>query len=262
MLRADTRRAPHRWGVLDPRTRARDRVSRTRALAQLAETAVAQTLLLVDDDAFTARMVAAMVKEFGFEVVIARDGGEAITKLKAGRPPALMLLDLMMPGIGGFSLLDALESVGLSDTFPVVVLSGTNSTEDVVRAEQLGAADLVIKPFDPRDLITRIQDLTRPFDEAAFRHVLERLRILDNSVLSAPGLATYRTHTDAYLTQEDGREALFLMPRGTTPQAISKKPLGDIASRIVVLRKRSGGWRRVWPVPTPKVLRDRLNGKS
>jgi two-component system nitrogen regulation response regulator NtrX len=113
-------------------------------------------ILLVDDDAAILRAVGGMLRDEGYEPVVARTAREAEALLAAPGPhPALMLLDLAMPGERGLSFLERLPR---PLAFPVVVLSGEATPTDAVLALRLGAADFVEKPPSPERLLTSIRN--------------------------------------------------------------------------------------------------------
>ncbi|MGZ4810037.1 MAG: response regulator [Thermoanaerobaculia bacterium] len=109
-------------------------------------------ILVVDDDAPILILMKNLLREFGFEPVIAADGAEAINAVKASRPD-LMLIDRNMPGMSGDAVVRALRSEG-GDPFPILILSG----EPIEREEldRIGANGAVLKPFDVTALIDEI----------------------------------------------------------------------------------------------------------
>jgi DNA-binding NtrC family response regulator len=113
-------------------------------------------ILLVDDDPAVLRGVGGLLKDEGYRTVEARDAASAWSALQAARdPPAMMLLDLRLPGEPGLSLLERLPR---PLPLPVVVLSGEAKIADTVRALKLGATDFVEKPPSPERLLTAIRN--------------------------------------------------------------------------------------------------------
>src|SRR5579875_3307125 len=105
--------------------------------------------LLVVDDEPTIRLICRInLRLAGFEVVEAADGATAVELLRDGGFD-LVLLDVMMPGMGGLEVLDALRSDPGMPPVPVVLLSARAEREDVLRGFDRGALDYVTKPFDP-----------------------------------------------------------------------------------------------------------------
>jgi DNA-binding response OmpR family regulator len=116
------------------------------------------SVLLAEDDPDVIRILDAQMRGAGFRTRLAFDGAEALSALDAARPDVL-ILDLMMPKIGGFDLLTRLAA---SSARPkVLVLSARGREEDVTRAFELGADDYVTKPFNPQELLARVARLSR-----------------------------------------------------------------------------------------------------
>lgn len=119
-----------------------------------------QRILLAEDDPTTRRIVSFKLGRDGYTVETA-DNGEQLLQMAAARPPALFILDLMMPIQDGFStLLRLKEEPALAD-IPVIVLSAKNDEEEVVRCLNAGAADYVVKPFSPEELAVRVGRLLK-----------------------------------------------------------------------------------------------------
>ena len=114
-------------------------------------------ILVVDDDFELRSLVGFALRQAGFLVVEAGDTGEALAAV-AAEQPALVVLDLNLPGGDGLTLLPGLRQLTAS---PVLVLSVRSAEEDVVRALDLGADDYLTKPFSPRTLLARIRALLR-----------------------------------------------------------------------------------------------------
>ena len=114
-------------------------------------------VLVVDDDPDARWLVTDALKEHGFEVSVAGDGHRAQEQVQ-GRSPDLVILDLGLPGIAGLDILKWLQAT--SNT-PVIVLTGRGEPSDRVVGLELGADDYVVKPFDPRELVARVNAVLR-----------------------------------------------------------------------------------------------------
>ena len=114
-------------------------------------------VLVVDDDPQTLRYVREVLSEAGYAVVLTGDPDELPRLLEAERP-ALVLLDLMLPGADGIELMHRLPA--LAD-LPVIFISGYGRDETIVKALEAGAADYVVKPFSPTELVARIRSALR-----------------------------------------------------------------------------------------------------
>jgi len=117
-------------------------------------------LLIVDDDPDIVELIVARLAIAGFQTRTAADGAEAIARLADFRPDA-MVLDINMPGIDGFAVLDHMREQGLSSRTPTLVLTSRSAPEDVARAVQMGARDYLSKPFNDAQLLQRIGRLLR-----------------------------------------------------------------------------------------------------
>jgi len=121
----------------------------------------APMVLVVDDDAAVRTVVRWQLGDDGFRVVEAEDGPSALRRIRDDRP-ALVVLDLSLPRLGG---LDVLRSVrggkaGRSD-LPIIVLSGRSGETDRIVGLDLGADDYLVKPFSPGELAARIRSVLR-----------------------------------------------------------------------------------------------------
>ncbi len=126
---------------------------------------MAQRILVVEDDEDAARVVRAYLERDGFEVEVARDGVAGL-ELALERPPDLVVLDWMLPGLDGLSFLRALRR---DEAVPVIMLTARSEEGDRIAGLEAGADDYVVKPFSPRELSARVRAVLRraPADEAA-----------------------------------------------------------------------------------------------
>ena len=122
-------------------------------------------ILVVDDDPHTLRYVRDTLAEAGFSPLVTGDHGELAAIIRAEKP-ALVLLDLMLPGTDGIELMETVpELAGL----PVIFISGYGRDETIARALAAGAEDYIVKPFSPTELTARIRAvLRRRADPARF----------------------------------------------------------------------------------------------
>ena len=118
---------------------------------------VRPAVLLVDDDPTLLSVLTRRVARAGFQVRTASSGTAALKELQ-GSWPALLVVDVMMPGMDGFELCRRVKQ--LAD-LPIIVLSAVDASEAKVSALELYAEDYVTKPFDPDELIARIQRVLR-----------------------------------------------------------------------------------------------------
>ncbi|MBP0460209.1 response regulator transcription factor [Streptomyces montanisoli] len=115
------------------------------------------TILVVDDDPTVAEVVTAYLERAGFVVDRAADGPEAL-RLAEAREPALVVLDLMLPGMDGLDVCRRLRARG---PVPVIMLTARGDEDDRILGLEVGADDYVTKPFSPRELVLRVESVLR-----------------------------------------------------------------------------------------------------
>ena len=110
-------------------------------------------ILVVDDDPNTLRFVRDCLLTAGYRPVVTGDPQELVPLIRAEKP-ALVLLDLMLPGTDGIELMDKVPELGV---LPVIFISAYRRDETIARALELGAADYIVKPFSPTELVARVR---------------------------------------------------------------------------------------------------------
>ncbi len=115
-------------------------------------------ILVVDDDAVTARFIASLLCEHGYDVLVAEDGVHAL-ELVNRYELAMVVCDLVMPYRDGYSVLRAIRQDEKCHDLPVLLLSMRDREEDIVKGLEEGADDYVIKPFNARELLARIRKI-------------------------------------------------------------------------------------------------------
>ncbi|GAA2362187.1 response regulator transcription factor [Saccharopolyspora halophila] len=114
-------------------------------------------MLVVDDDHAVRDVVRRYLERAGYVVDLA-DDGESALRCHAERRPDLVVLDLMLPGIGGLEVCERIRKRG---PVPVVMLTALGEESDRVLGLELGADDYVVKPFSPRELVLRVNSVLR-----------------------------------------------------------------------------------------------------
>lgn len=135
-------------------------VKTSRALGSVRSKAMAtptSRILVVDDDRTVAEVVARYLERDGFEVEVIHDGRAALDRALAD-PPDLVVLDLMLPGLGGLEVCRRLRALA---PVPVVMLTARGAESDRIVGLELGADDYVSKPFSPRELTARVRAVLR-----------------------------------------------------------------------------------------------------
>ena len=113
-------------------------------------------ILAVDDEKPITELLRLSLKRAGYECVCANDGIQAADMIEK-ETFDLILLDIMLPGIDGFELMEYIRTTGV----PVIFLTAKNAVEDRVRGLRLGAEDYMVKPFDVLELLARVEGVLR-----------------------------------------------------------------------------------------------------
>jgi two-component system, OmpR family, phosphate regulon response regulator PhoB len=118
------------------------------------------SILIIEDEKDILDLVEYHLKQAGFQVLTAADGGEGL-ELAVKKRPNLIILDLMLPGMDGKDVCRVLKSNPVTQTIPVLMLTAKAEELDRVVGFELGADDYVTKPFSPRELVLRIKAILR-----------------------------------------------------------------------------------------------------
>lgn len=116
-------------------------------------------VLVVDDEPDILLLHRLNLSAAGHDVVLAADGLTALERIADSRPDCVVL-DVMMPVLDGWGVLERLQAAG--DAPPVLVVSAKSAPADIARARDLGASDFLAKPFDGDDLVRRVAALLVP----------------------------------------------------------------------------------------------------
>jgi two-component system phosphate regulon response regulator PhoB len=117
-------------------------------------------ILVVEDEADIAALVAYQLAHAGFQVRTASTGGEALRALDSD-PPDLVVLDLMLPEVSGIEILETLRARKETQSTPVIILTARGEEDDRLRGFALGADDYISKPFSPKELVMRAKAVLR-----------------------------------------------------------------------------------------------------
>jgi two-component system OmpR family response regulator len=124
-------------------------------------------ILVVDDDPHIRQLVHLFLQNHGFDVVEAADGIHALTLLESVRVD-MAILDLMMPNMDGWELCHQLRE---AYDFPILMLTAKGETAHKIQGFQIGADDYVVKPFEPMELVVRVQALLKRYRIASSQTV-------------------------------------------------------------------------------------------
>lgn len=116
-------------------------------------------ILIADDDVNTVELLKILLAPCGYEIFTAKDGSETFSVCRREKPN-LVILDVMMPCFSGYQVLQRLKKSEEFKPYPLVlILSAKSQPEDIKRAEILECDAYLVKPFEPQELIKRIEDL-------------------------------------------------------------------------------------------------------
>ena len=115
-------------------------------------------ILIADDEPNILISLEYLMKREGYAVVVARDGDEALAAIRRERP-ALVLLDVMMPGKTGFEVCDLVRADATLAATKIVLLTAKGRDTDIAKGLAIGATDYITKPFSTRDLAQRVREL-------------------------------------------------------------------------------------------------------
>ena len=208
--------------------------------------AIAGRVLVVDDQPSNLRIISALLSRHGYTVHTAESGEEALQALER-QSADLLLLDMMMPGMDGFELLEEVRRHPACSSLPVVFLTAAHDRDLLLRAFDSGAVDYVTKPFMPEELLARVQahiglKLTRDRLERVARERQELVNLvahdlknpLSSIFFASDLLITGQTREDRIprylqMIRDSAEDALGYIRRYLETQA-SARPRGDAAT--------------------------------
>lgn len=117
---------------------------------------MAKKILLIEDEELMITLLQRKLTQEGYEISVARDGVEGIKAMEEVRPN-LVLLDIIMPRMGGFEVLEAMQGDKELKKIPVIVISNSGQPVELDKAQKLGARDWLVKTeFDPQEVVDKI----------------------------------------------------------------------------------------------------------
>lgn len=177
------------------------------------------SLLVVDDNEMNRDMLARQLIREGYAITTAMDGRQAL-ELVSSQNFDLVLLDILMPGIDGYQVLEKMKADDATSTIPVVMLTAIHDMESVVRCFEMGVEDYLTKPFNMPFVKSRIASCLRSTDSkdaidgagSQLKKQINRLLIVDDNAMNRDLLAR-RLDREGYriVTADGGRKALELV---------------------------------------------------
>jgi two-component system alkaline phosphatase synthesis response regulator PhoP len=182
-----------------------------------------ERLIVVEDEEHLAEVIADNLALEGFEVEVIGDGTRALERIQAA-PPALVLLDVMLPGLDGFSICERLRAAQCD--VPVLFITARSALDDRLRGLELGGDDFLGKPFDLRELMLRV------------RAILKRTKWFESPSPAGETLALGDARIDfkRYAATIDGREVVLSQKETMILRCLAEKP-GEVVSRAEILER-------------------------
>jgi DNA-binding response OmpR family regulator len=118
---------------------------------------MAEVILVVEDELSVQEIIALYLRRAGYQVLAAQDGQQAVELIER-QPPNLVVLDLMLPKLGGLEVTQWMRSRG---DIPIIMLTARREESDRIAGLEMGADDYVIKPFSPQELVSRVRAVLR-----------------------------------------------------------------------------------------------------
>ncbi len=148
-----------------------------------------QKVLIIEDEDGIIHLLRLYLKDAGFEVVVAKDGADGLA-LHAREKPDLVLLDVMLPAIDGFEVCRRIREWSRT---PILMLTARGDEEDRIKGLDWGADDYIVKPFGPREVVSRVRAILRRFENAVDGPVVpsssgEQSKSVEKQQLVFPGL--------------------------------------------------------------------------
>ena len=164
--------------------------------------AVNKKILVVDDDKNICELLSLYLKKEGYQVVFAYDGSEAVTKAKEEKPN-IIVLDVMMPVINGW---EACKLIRQFTDVPIIMLTALDTLENKVQGLNIGADDYVVKPFEPVEVVARINAHIRRQESGGEKNVVPE----NNSEIEVDNLSI---NMDKYEVKLNGKLVNDLKPK-------------------------------------------------
>lgn len=125
----------------------------------------ARTALVVEDTEDIALLIRFLLERERFRLELAVDGQQAERMIATLPPPALVILDILLPYVDGLQLLQKIRSLDSWKQVPIIMLTAKGQEQDIVRALDAGATDYMVKPFQPDELMARVRRVTKGADQ-------------------------------------------------------------------------------------------------
>ena len=171
---------------------------------------MAKKVLIVEDDANIAELLHLYLEKEGFETQVAKDGGKGVELFRSFQPD-LVLLDIMLPVMDGWSVLKKIRE---GDKTPVIMLTAKGETEDKVSGLEQGADDYIVKPFEMKEVLARIHAVMRRYGDGGPE---EKKLTFDKLVIN---LDSYELLVDGQRVDTPPKELELLFHLASSPNRV------------------------------------------
>ncbi len=193
---------------------------------------MSQKILVVEDEDGIIHLLNLYLKDAGFDVLVAKDGADGLA-LHAREHPDLVILDIMLPTIDGFEICRRIRAWSKT---PILMLTARSSEDDRIQGLDTGADDYLVKPFSPRELVSRVRAILRRTSSdgnESYAAPSGALAKDDSSVMRFPDLTVNVT---ARRVEVNGTE-VSLTPTEFDLLALMAKSPGRVFTREVLMNK-------------------------
>ena len=196
---------------------------------------MAQKILIIEDEEGIIHLLNLYLKDAGFDVVMARDGADGLA-MHAREHPDLVILDIMLPAIDGFEVCRRIRQWSKT---PILMLTARGSENDRIQGLDLGADDYLVKPFSPRELVSRVRAILRRVDAGSANSETRSggssgtAAATNDSVLHFPGLSI---DLPARRVEVGGTEVLLTPTEFDLLTLLAKSP-GRVFTREILMNK-------------------------
>jgi phosphate regulon transcriptional regulator PhoB len=184
-------------------------------------------VLIVEDDPDILELVQYNLQRKGYEV-IPINNGESGLKLAKDKKPDLIILDLMLPGMGGLMVCQQLKEDARTRDIPIIMLTAKSDENDIVTGLEMGADDYVAKPFSPKELVARVRALLRRSSDQELPEA------------SCVEIGPVKIDKDRHEVFLRGRPVSFTLAEFKLLTALAQKP-GRVFTRDQLLERITGG---------------------
>lgn len=182
-------------------------------------------VLVVDDDPDALRIAETLLRRAGFEVLTASDGAAGLALIRTDRP-RVVVLDLMMPGLHGFSVCEEVRKDPALCEVQIIVTSSKAYPVDIKKAKELGAADYLVKPYDVGDLLKRVKAL------AGAENSLFRVKFWGTrGSIPTPGAATAKYGGNTSCVEVRCGDSIFMLDSGSGAREFGLSLAREFAGR-------------------------------